>query len=265
MTQLTQMIYTIISHLLDEKLKLGPARELYKLSVIKFIRSIAKRTSIIQQSILIRIYLYNLKVPEMQIAVWSIVPEIINEVKYSDALVPLLNYTFNGIRNSIHCFHKYSPELQDSMFDFLYNSLMCINEVESSDFMRIDVCKFVLNEIRLKNNKNGYYERDCYLRLLGKSYVTIASLNKYEKVINLECTNDVYNSFCDYLWIANLDKDFRKSVFEIMKNLFLVCYKREEYQCKLQNIDIILYSVLIKCDYRCTNSMVDYSIAIVIK
>ncbi|KAK1119163.1 hypothetical protein K0M31_013659 [Melipona bicolor] len=231
MTQLTPIIYTIISHLLDEKLKRGPARELYKLSVIKFIRSIAKRTSIIQQSILIRIYLHNLKVPEMQIAVWSIVPEIINEVKYSDALVPLLNYTFNEIRNSTYCFHRYSPELQDSMFDFLYNSLMCINQIESSDFMRrIDICKFVLNEIRLKNNKNGYCERDCYLRLLGKSYVTLASLNKYEEVINLECTNDVYNSFCDYLWIANLDEDFRKSVFEIMKNLFLVCYKREEYQ-----------------------------------
>lgn len=242
MTQLTPMIYTIISHLLDEKLKQGPARELYKLSVIKFIRSIAKRTSIIQQSILIRIYLHNLKVPEMQIVVWSIVPEIINEVKYSDVLVPLLNYISNEIRNSMHCFHKYSPELQDLMFNFLYNSLMYVNQVESSDFMRrIDVCKFVLNEIRPKNNKSGYYERDCYLRLLGKSYVTLASLNKYEEVINLECTNDVYNSFCDYLWIANLDEDFRKSVFEIMKNLFLTCYKREEYQCKLENVNIFVF------------------------
>lgn len=228
------MLYTVISHLLGEKLKQGPARELYKLSVIRFIRSIARETSLIQQSIVIKICLHNLKVPEMQIAAWSIVSEIINEVKYSDVLQTLLNYGFYEIRNSIECFHKYSPELQDAIFDFLYSSLTCINQTESSDFMRrIDICKFVLNEIRLQDNKSGYYERDCYLRLLGKSYVTLASFNKHDGAINLECTNDVYNSFCDNLWITSLSGDFRKSAFEIMEGLFLACYKCEEYQCKL--------------------------------
>ncbi|XP_024228458.1 thyroid adenoma-associated protein homolog [Bombus impatiens] len=225
------MLYTVISHLLGEKLKQGPAREVYKLSVIRFIRSIARETSLIQQSIVIKICLHNLKVPEMQIAAWSIISEIINEVKYRDVLQTLLNYGFYEIRNSIECFYKYSPELQDAIFDFLYSSLTCINQTESSDFMRrIEICKFVLNEIRLQDNKSGYYERDCYLRLLGKSYVTLASFNKHDGAINLECTTDVYSSFCDNLWITSLSGDFRKSAFEIMEGLFLACYKCEEYQ-----------------------------------
>ncbi|XP_017767432.1 PREDICTED: thyroid adenoma-associated protein homolog [Eufriesea mexicana] len=224
------ILHMVTSHLLHEELKHGPARELYKLSVIKFIRSIAEETSLIQHSIVTGIYLHNLRSPETPITIWSTIIEIINEVKYNDISEQLLNYAFNEIRNSIRYFHKYSPELQDAMFDFLYNSLMYVNQIESADFMRNDICEFVLNEIRLKDNKSGYYERDCYLRLLGKSYVTLALSNKNEEAINLECTNNVYNNVCDNLWIMSLDEDFRKSVFSILQDLFLACYKRVEYR-----------------------------------
>lgn len=223
----------VTSHLLREELKHGPAREVYKLSVIKFIRSIAEETSLIQRSIVTELYLHNLRSPETPITVWSTIIEIINEVKYNDISEQLLNYAFNEIRNSIRYFHKYSPELQDAMFDFLYDSLMYVNRIDSSDSIRNDICEFVLNEMRLKGNKSGYYERDCYLRLLGKSYVTLALSNKNEEAINLECTNDVYNNVCDNLWIMSLDEEFRKSVFAIIQDLFLACYKREEYRCKL--------------------------------
>lgn len=227
------MLNTVISHLLGEKLKEGPAQELYKVSAIKFIRTIAKKTSLIQQSTLIKIYLYNLRVSEMQIIIWSIIIEIINEMKNNEISLLLLNYGFNEIHNSIKFLHKYNPELQDAMFDFLYNSLIYFNQIELSDFTKIiNICKFVLNEIRPKNNKSNYYERDCYLRLLGKSYVTLVFLNKHEKTIDLDCTNDVYASFCDNLWITSLNEDFRKSVFEIMQSLFLACYERDEYRCE---------------------------------
>lgn len=227
------MLNTVISHLLGEKLKKGPAQELYKVSAIKFIRTIAKEISLIEQSILIKIYLYNLRIPEMQITIWSIIIEIINEMKNNEVSLLLLNYGFNEIRNSIKFLHKYNPELQDAMFDFLYNSLIYFNQIELFDFTKkINICKFVLNEIRPKNNKNSYYERDCYLRLLGKSYVTLVFLNKHEETIDLDCTNDVYTSFCDNLWITSLNEDFRKSVFEIMQDLFLACYEREEYRCE---------------------------------
>ncbi|KOC70573.1 Thyroid adenoma-associated protein like protein [Habropoda laboriosa] len=221
----------LVSHLLHEKLKQGPARELYKLSAMEFVRSIARETSLIHQCILIKIYLHNLTVSETQIIAWSNVIEIINEVKYNDVSVSLLDYAADQIRDSIEYFHTYSPELQDAIFDFLYNSLIYLDQIESSDVTRkIDICKFVLNNIRLNDNKHFYYERDCYRRLLGKSYVTLSSLQQNEGKISLECTCDVLYYLCDYLWIATLSGDFRRSVFEIMQDLFLACYKRDDDQ-----------------------------------
>lgn len=227
------MINTLAAHLLHGQLKQGPARELYKLSTIKFIQTIAKETSIIQQCIPISMYMNNLRIPETQIFAWSTAIEIINEVKYSNVSESLLNYAVDEFRNSIQYLHRYSPELQDAMFDFLYDSLVFLSQNESSDFIRcMDICEFVLREVRLHIKKTDYCERDCYLRLLGKSYVTLSFLNKVEHAINLECTNEVYSSLCDNLWITSLPGYFRRSVFKIMKELFLACYKHEEYRCK---------------------------------
>ncbi|XP_017883798.1 thyroid adenoma-associated protein homolog [Ceratina calcarata] len=222
---------TLISHLLHDKLKQGPARELYKLSAIKFIRSIAWETSLIQQYTPVRIYLHNLRVPETQIVAWSTLAEIISKLKYHDVSVLLITYAANEVRNFKQYFRKYSPELQDAIFDFLYDSLMYLNRIQSPSFTeRKNICKLVLNEIRQYDNENGYSERDSYLRLLGKSYVTLASFDKDDETITLECTNYVYTNLCDNLWIASSNMDVQRSVFEIMHELFIVCYEREEYR-----------------------------------
>ncbi|XP_076752598.1 thyroid adenoma-associated protein homolog [Xylocopa sonorina] len=221
------MIHTIISHLLWEKLKQGPGRELYKLTVIKFIRSMTRETVLLEKSLPIALYLHNLRVPETQTVAWLTVTEIIDEINYMDESTWLLNHAISETRNMIQHYYRYSPELQDAIFDFLYNSLMSKSFGFST---KIDICKFVLNEMRVNDNKSGYCERDCYLRLLGKSYVTLFPISEDEKAINLECTSDVHNNFCDYLWITSLSGPFRKSVFEIMKDLFLMCYKYEKYR-----------------------------------
>ncbi|CAK9832227.1 Thyroid adenoma-associated protein homolog [Anthophora retusa] len=231
MIQKFPTLNTVISHLLHEELKQGPAQELYKLSAMKFVRSMARETSLIHQCLLIKIYLHNLTVSDTKIIAWSTVIEIINEVKFNDISVLLLDYAVSETHNLAEYLHKYIPELQDAIFDFLYDSLMYLNRIEPSDVTRrIDICKFVLNKIRLNDNKNCYCKRDSYLRLLGKSYVTLKYLYKGAEAISLECTNDVYSNFCNYLWIANLNGDFRRSVFEIMQDLFLACYKRDDHR-----------------------------------
>lgn len=173
------MLHILVPHLVEyEKLKQGPAREDYKISVMKFIHSVTRETFLIQQCVLIKVYLYSLRIPETQIIAWSTIMGVINEVTHNDISVFLLNYGVGVMRNSIQDIHKYNPELQDAMFNFLYNSLMYLNQFELSSCIKtIDICKFVLNEIRLNNNKSIYCERDSYLRLLGKSYVTLASFN----------------------------------------------------------------------------------------
>ncbi|CAL7943054.1 unnamed protein product [Xylocopa violacea] len=221
------MIRTIISHLLYEKLKQGPGRELYKSTVIKFIRSMTGENLLLEESIPIKLYLHNLRDPETQTIAWLTVTDIINEINCTDESAWLLNYAIDKARNMMQHFRRYSPELQDAIFDFLYNNLMSESTGLST---KIDICKFVLNEMRVNDNKSGYCERDSYLRLLGKSYVTLFPISENEKAINLECTNDVHNNFCDYLWITSLSGHFRKSVFEIMRDLFLMCYKYEKYR-----------------------------------
>lgn len=226
------MLHILVPHLVEyEKLKQGPAREDYKISVMKFIHSVTRETFLIQQCVLIKVYLYSLRIPETQIIAWSTIMGVINEVTHNDISVFLLNYGVGVMRNSIQDIHKYNPELQDAMFNFLYNSLMYLNQFELSSCIKtIDICKFVLNEIRLNNNKSIYCERDSYLRLLGKSYVTLASFNDTTEEINLECTTDVYNNFCDNFWISALNTDFKASVFQIMQDFFLTSCKRDEYR-----------------------------------
>ncbi|XP_076629490.1 thyroid adenoma-associated protein homolog isoform X1 [Colletes latitarsis] len=220
------------SHLVEyEKLKGGPARENYKISVIKFIRSIIKETHPIRQSILVSIYVHSLRCSETQIFAWSTIMDVINEITDTDKTMLLLDNAIDIIRNSIQDLYRYNPDLQDAMFNFLYNSLVYLNQFELSSCTKtMGICKFVLNEVRLNDNKSSYCERDNYLRLLGKSFVTLTSLNDVAEEICLECTNDVYDNFCDNFWIASLNTEFRASVFRVMQNLFLMCYERDEYR-----------------------------------
>ncbi|XP_053978805.1 thyroid adenoma-associated protein [Hylaeus volcanicus] len=231
MKQHASMFYVLASHLVEnDKLKQGPAREEYKLSVIIFLRFITRETSLIRPCIPIRVYLDGLRDLETQITAWSTFMDIIDEITYNDVSMQLLNYAVEIIFISIQDLARYNPELQDAMFNFLYNCLIHRNQFDSGCMKTIDICKFVVNEVRLNDNKDSYCERDTYLRLLGKSYVTLASFNDAAEEINLECINDVYDNFCDNFWIASLNADFRASVLQIMQDLFLACCKRDEYR-----------------------------------
>ncbi|XP_034189800.2 thyroid adenoma-associated protein homolog [Osmia lignaria lignaria] len=224
------MLRTLVLHLLQPTLKQGPARELYQISIIKLIRGVAERNRLIPQNLLTAIYINSLKMPETQIVAWSTVTKIISEMQQDTMSMELLNYGIDEIRNSIQNLHRYSPELQDALFDFMYSSLTYLNKFELSSIQKMDICKFVLNEVRVNKKKNTYCERDCYLRLLGKSYVILVIANGNKEVFDLECTNDVYNNFCDHLWITSLNTDFRRSVFNIMHDLFLICTGFDEYR-----------------------------------
>lgn len=165
----------LISHIVEEeKVKEGPMRGDYRISIIEFVESIRKETRLISQCVPVTIYFHSLINSEMQVVTWFAITNIINETR-SRLSVLLLKYSINVIYNSIQDIHKYSPELQDAMFNFLYSSLTNFNQFDSSCVREVDICKLILNELRLNDNKNIYRERDSYLRLLGKSYVTLIS------------------------------------------------------------------------------------------
>lgn len=237
------MLRTLVLHLLQPRLKQGPARELYEISIIKLIRGVAERNQLIPSNLLTTVYIDSLKMPETQIVAWSTVTKIINEMQQDIMSMKLLNYGIDEIRNSVKNLYRYSPELQDALFDFMYSSLMYLNKFELSSIKKMDICKFVLNEVRVNKKKSTYCERDCYLRLLGKSYVILNISSGNKEIFDLECANDVYNNLCDNLWITSLNTDFRRSVFNIMHDLFSICTGFDEYRCKL------LWFVIFRCMY----------------
>ncbi|XP_076246897.1 thyroid adenoma-associated protein homolog isoform X2 [Calliopsis andreniformis] len=228
MNQHHRLLHTLVPHLVKgEKLKQGPAQDEYMVSVLKFLHSVAKESILISENLSVSIYSQSLVIPETRVVAWSAITDIINEMSSTISL-PLLKYAVNLIYDSKQDIHRYNPEVQDAMFNFLYNSLTFLNQSDSSCVRNMDIGKFVLNDLRSNDNENLYRERDSYLRLLGQSYVTIVSLIGDAHTIDQECINDIYNSFCDNLWIASLNTNLRTSVFRIMEDLFLICYKNKE-------------------------------------
>ncbi|XP_076685887.1 thyroid adenoma-associated protein homolog [Andrena cerasifolii] len=213
------LLNIVVSHLVQHNtLKQGPAREDYIFSAINFVISVVKETSLLHDCVLVRMYFHSLVIPETQIIAWSTITDALNAITDTNASALLSNYAVDIIFNSIQDFHTYSPELLDAMFNFLYVTLL--NTVWWKSTLKMDISKFVLDKVRLNSKKSIYCERDSYLRLLGQSYLTVAS-NNCSKNLDEECTDDVYNSFCDSLWIASLNTDFRKSVFRIMQGIKL--------------------------------------------
>nr|XP_012149021.1 PREDICTED: thyroid adenoma-associated protein homolog [Megachile rotundata] len=229
-TQNIQILRVLVSHLLRQKLKQGPARELYQISVIKLIRCLAERNQLISHNLLIALYVRSLKIPETQIIAWSTLTKVVNEMQSDSVSTELLNSTVNEIRDSLKNLDRYEPELQDAIFDFLYSTLIYLDKFPSFSTKKMDICNIVLNEIRLNKKNTAYCVRDCYLRLLGKSFVIFTILNEDKDAINLAFINDVYSIFCDHLWITSLGTDFRKSVFDIMRDLLPICKKSYEYR-----------------------------------
>ncbi|XP_047346981.1 thyroid adenoma-associated protein homolog isoform X3 [Vespa velutina] len=220
-TILLNISSTLKRHILEHNiLKQAPSQEIYKVSAVKLIVYIGQNYVF---NITARIHLHILSVPEpeLQTIAWSTIIEVINGATCPHEKRLLNDRAIDVACNSISYLPKYNPELQDAIFDFLYASLMFMDKSSTTEdrYDKQEICYLVLNKMRINNQRHSYCERNSYLRLLGKSYSTLHCELK-DNTISIECTEDVYSNFCDNSWIGSLEVDFRRSVFEIMYQLY---------------------------------------------
>ncbi|XP_035729863.1 thyroid adenoma-associated protein-like isoform X2 [Vespa mandarinia] len=220
-TILLNISSTLKRHILEHNiLKQAPSQEIYKVSAVKLIVYIGQNYMF---NITARIHLHILSVPEpeLQTIAWSTIIEVINGATCPHEKRLLNDRAIDVACNSISYLPKYNPELQDAIFDFLYASLMFMDKSSTTEdrYDKQEICYLVLNKMRINNQRHSYCERNSYLRLLGKSYSTLHCELK-DNTISIECTEDVYSNFCDNSWIGSLEVDFRRSVFEIMYQLY---------------------------------------------
>lgn len=216
------ILYILQGHLVAEDLlRQGPGEQMYKTSVIKFILSMAKYSSFLQKlhnerSNAFIIYSRLLIMPEAEIqsVAWTTVSEILKEDSYPQRKL-LSTYAIRIITDFAPDLYKYNPDLQDAIFDFLYNSLMDERRVID----KREICNLVLTKIHLHDANNIYSQRVNYLRLLGKCMTTITRELKDED-LKWEYAEDIYRKVCDNTWIGLLNENFRLSVFDILYELF---------------------------------------------
>ncbi|XP_066602725.1 tRNA (32-2'-O)-methyltransferase regulator THADA isoform X2 [Prorops nasuta] len=197
-------------------LKKSPGQEMYKISVTHFIlfarKNLNSKKLQNQIEIPVDIYLNILEdcEAEIQIIGWSTVSE-----------------------NSLCVIHKYNPDLQDAIFNYLFTCLSDIDRNKKELDIPRGICEVVLNKLRVYSTKSDYCERSSYLRLLGKAFVALKLVFKEET--SMELAEDIYNNFCDHFWICALDEeDVRSSVFHVMYDLSFICKNtNEEAHCIL--------------------------------
>ncbi|KAI4501053.1 hypothetical protein M0802_003856 [Mischocyttarus mexicanus] len=212
---------TLKRHVLEHNiLKQAPSQEIYKVSAVKLIVFIGQHYMF---NITARIHLHILSVPELELQTiaWTTLIEVINGATCPHERRLLNDRAIDVACNSLDYLPKYNPELQDAIFDFLYASLMFMDKSSATEdlYDKQEICNLVLNKMRINIKKHTYCERRSYLRLLGKSYCTLHCELK-DDTISTKCTEDVYSYFCQNLWISSLEVDFRRSVFEIMYELY---------------------------------------------
>ncbi|XP_043666118.1 thyroid adenoma-associated protein [Vespula pensylvanica] len=220
-TILLNISSTLKRHVLEHNiLKQAPSQEIYKVSAVKLIVYIGQNYMF---NITARIHLHILNVPEpeLQTIAWSTIIEVIKGATCPHEKRLLNDRAIDVACNSISYLPKYNPELQDAIFDFLYASLMFMDKSLATEdhYDKQEICNLVLSKMRINNQRHSYCKRNSYLRLLGKSYSTLRCELK-DDTISIECTEDVYSNFCDNSWIGTLEEDFRRSVFEIMYQLY---------------------------------------------
>lgn len=169
-------------HLMEKDLlKHEPGEQMYKVSMVKFILCLTKRTDFLRivqggQSKIFEIYSKLLIIPdaEIQNIAWTTVIEILNTESSRQQRKLLSNYAIRVVADFVNDLYKYNPNLQDAIFDFLYNSLIYINESWDSDasFNKRQVCNLVM-KIHVHDISSIYSERKNYLRLLGKCMTTL--------------------------------------------------------------------------------------------
>ncbi|KYQ58279.1 Thyroid adenoma-associated protein [Trachymyrmex zeteki] len=215
------ILHILQQHLVKKDLlKQGPGEQMYKVSAIKFILRMGNskflQTMYNGSSIAFNIYSRLLIIPEAEIQsiAWTTVFEVIIKMKsylQGELLSVFALHTAFYFADDLY---KFNPNLQDAIFDFLYNSLTDIDECCD----KCAICTLVLKKLYLDDTNNIYSQRANYLRLLGKC-MTLTPEWK-DKELRMEHIEDIYRKICDNRWIGLLDKDFRLSVFDILYELF---------------------------------------------
>lgn len=143
---------------------------MYKVSAIKFILRMGNskflQTMYNGSSIAFNIYSRLLIIPEAEIQsiAWTTVFEVIIKMKsylQGELLSVFALHTAFYFADDLY---KFNPNLQDAIFDFLYNSLTDIDECCD----KCAICTLVLKKLYLDDTNNIYSQRANYLRLLGK-------------------------------------------------------------------------------------------------
>ncbi|XP_014468567.1 PREDICTED: thyroid adenoma-associated protein isoform X2 [Dinoponera quadriceps] len=186
-----------------------PGEQLYKISVIRLMLCVGKYSNFLQivhngQSKMFEIYSKLLITPEAEIQsiAWSTVSEVLTREQESKQRNLLGNYAIHVAVDFTKNLYKHNPDVQDALFDFLYNCLMNADEwfITDAFYKRREICILVLQKIHSHNANNVYLQRVNYLRLLGKCMATL--IHKLtDKKLEMEYKEDIYRKVCDSNWI----------------------------------------------------------------
>ncbi|XP_011644648.1 thyroid adenoma-associated protein homolog [Pogonomyrmex barbatus] len=243
------ILYILQEHLIKKVLlRQGAGEQIYKVSVIKFILCVGKNSNFFQtvhneQSKAFIIYSRLLIMPEAEIQsiTWTTVFEVLKK-ESNQSRELLRSYAICVAIDFAKNLYKYNPKLQDAIFDFLYNSLMDINECCLSDKRKI--CNLVLRELHQHSASNIYSQRVNYLRLLGKCMMTLLHELQDEQLA-IKHTETVYRTVCDNNWISSLRMDFRSSIFDILYGLFEKTNISIEYYNPILDLWTVLLQLLL--------------------
>nr|XP_012233310.1 PREDICTED: thyroid adenoma-associated protein isoform X1 [Linepithema humile] len=219
------ILYILQQHLIEtDLLKQEPGEQMYKISAIKFVLCVDKYSNILQtefngQRKAFHIYSQILITPEAQIQsiAWTTIFDVLKREHCQQQRKLLNTYAIRTVADFTENLFKSNPELQDAIFDFLYNGLIDINKCCIAD--KREICSLVMKNIHSRDASNTYSQRVNYLRLLGKCMATSIHELKDEE-LNIEYKESVYRKVCDSSWIGSLSEDFRSSVFDILYDLF---------------------------------------------
>lgn len=192
-------MHILQQHLIEtDLLKQESGEQMYKISVVKFVLCVDKHSNVLQaelngQSKAFRIYSQLLITSEAQIQsiAWTTIFDVLKREHCEQQRKLLNTYAIRTAADFTENLFKYNPELQDAIFDFLYNSLMDTNKCCIAD--KREICSLVIKKIHLRDASNIYSQRVNYLRLLGKC---MATLIHELKVCSLLCFCLLHCTYC---------------------------------------------------------------------
>lgn len=201
-------------HLIEtDLLKQEPGEQMYKISVIKYVLCVGKYSNILQtklngQSKAFHIYSQLLITPEAQIQsiAWTTISDVLKREHCQQQRKLLNTYAIRTAADLSENLFKYNPELQDAIFDFLYNSLVDTNKCFIAE--KREICSLVMKKIHSRDVSNIYSQRVNYLRLLGKCTATLI----HELKVRLSlCFHLLYCIFYFYIFIVLISVTGRRA------------------------------------------------------